>query len=101
MPTTAARCCAATRPPLSLLPRHRRGKLPSDVDSCTAAARRQPQLLIEWYNTNPGQLAEFKFHVDFATPANSTYTGPIVISGDRLRSPRALRAGARHDDAAG
>ena len=40
----------------------------------------QPQLFLEWYNGNPGQLAEYKFHVDFATPANSTYTGPFFIS---------------------
>ena len=56
------------------------GKLPSDVDSANnLPPAGSPNYFIEWYNGNPGQLAEFKFHVDFATPANSTYTGPFFI----------------------
>jgi S-layer homology domain len=57
------------------------GKLPSDVDSANnLPPAGSPNYFIEWYNGNPGQLAEFKFHVDFVTPANSTYTGPFSIS---------------------
>ncbi|HST06502.1 MAG TPA: S-layer homology domain-containing protein [Chloroflexia bacterium] len=57
------------------------GKLPSDVDSANnLPPAGSPNYFIEWYDGNPGQLAEFKFHVDFATPANSTYTGPFIIS---------------------
>jgi hypothetical protein len=57
------------------------GKLPSDVDSAgSPPPAGSPNYIMEWFNGNPGQLAEFKFHVDFATPALSTYTGPLLIS---------------------
>ena len=57
------------------------GKLPSDLDSAGALPPAgSPNYFIEWYNPNPGQLAEFKFHADFTTPALSTYTGPLLIS---------------------
>ncbi len=57
------------------------GLLPSDVDSANnPPPAGSPNYLIEWFNGSPGQLAEFKFHVDFGTPANSTFTGPFLIS---------------------
>jgi len=56
------------------------GKLPSDVDSAGAPPPAgSPNYFLEWFNGSPGQLAEYKFHVDFATPALSTYTGPLII----------------------
>ncbi len=55
------------------------GKLPSDMDGFTPPPAGSPNFFMEWYNPNPGQLAEYKFHVDWTTPGNSTYTGPIVI----------------------
>jgi hypothetical protein len=57
------------------------GKLPSDVDSAdNLPPAGSPNYFIEWYDGNPGQLAEFKFHVDWNNMANSTYTGPFIIS---------------------
>ena len=32
-------------------------------------------------DTVAGVLEQWKFHVDYATPANSTFTGPTVVSG--------------------
>jgi hypothetical protein len=55
------------------------GKLPSDMDGFTLPPAGSPNYFMEWYNPNPGQLAEYKFHVDWTNTANSTYTGPIVI----------------------
>ena len=53
------------------------GLLPSDLDGLTAPPAGSPNYQI-YYGTNSLQL--FKFHVDFATPANSTYTGPTSIA---------------------
>jgi len=52
------------------------GLLPSDLDGTTAPPTGSPNFLT-FFGTN--NLNLFKFHVDFATPANSTFTGPTVI----------------------
>jgi hypothetical protein len=57
------------------------GMLPSDLDSANnLPPAGSPNYFIEFNQGSPGQLAEFKFHVDFVTPANSTFTGPFIIS---------------------
>lgn len=52
------------------------GLLPSDVDGTTAPPPRSPNYMLN-YGSNSLNL--FKFHVDFANPSNSTFTGPVVI----------------------
>jgi hypothetical protein len=57
------------------------GLTPTDLDSAgQLPPAGSPNYFLEWFNGSPGQLAEFKFHVDFTTPANSTFTGPLIIS---------------------
>jgi hypothetical protein len=53
------------------------GLLPSDLDGTTPPAAGSPNYMV-YFGTN--NLNLFKFHVDFATPSNSTFTGPSVIS---------------------
>src|SRR5205807_2664786 len=52
------------------------GLLPSDLDGTTAAPAGSPNYML-FYGTN--NLNLYKFHVDFTTPTNSTFTGPTVI----------------------
>jgi hypothetical protein len=52
------------------------GVLPSDLDGATAPPAGSPNFFVN-FGTN--SLNEWKFHVDFATPANSTLTGPFNI----------------------
>ncbi len=52
------------------------GLLPADLDGTTAPPSGSPNFLV-FFGTN--NLNLFKFHVDFATPSNSTFTGPTVI----------------------
>jgi hypothetical protein len=52
------------------------GLLPGDLDGTTAPPAGSPNFLA-FFGTN--NLNLFKFHVDFTTPANSTFTGPTVI----------------------
>jgi Abnormal spindle-like microcephaly-assoc'd, ASPM-SPD-2-Hydin len=53
------------------------GLLPADLDGTTAPPAGSPNYQV-FFGTNSLQL--FKFHVDFTTPANSTYTGPTNIA---------------------
>ncbi len=53
------------------------GLLPSDLDSTTAPPAGSPNYML-YFGTN--NLNLFKFHVDFTTPSNSTFTGPTVIN---------------------
>ena len=53
------------------------GLLPSDLDGTTAPPAGSPNYLL-YYGTN--NLNLYKFHVDFTTPSNSTFTGPTVIN---------------------
>jgi len=50
--------------------------LPSDLDGATAPPAGAQNILLN-FGTN--SLNAFKFHVDFATPANASLTGPTVI----------------------
>jgi uncharacterized repeat protein (TIGR01451 family) len=50
--------------------------LPSDLDGPTAPPTGSPNFMM---NFGVNSLNLFKFHVDFATPANSTFTGPTSI----------------------
>ncbi len=52
------------------------GLLPSDIDGITAPPAGSPNYMLT-FGTNSLQL--FKFHVDFNTPSNSTFTGPRAI----------------------
>jgi len=52
------------------------GLLPSDLDGTTAPPAGSPNYML-FYGSN--NLNLYKFHVDFTTPTNSTFTGPTVI----------------------
>ena len=52
------------------------GVLPSDLDGTTAPPAGSPNFFMN-FGTNSLNL--WKFHVDFATPASSTFTGPTNI----------------------
>jgi hypothetical protein len=53
------------------------GLLPSDLDGTTAPPAGSPNYML-YFGTN--NLNIYKFHVDFTTPSNSTFTGPTVIN---------------------
>jgi hypothetical protein len=52
------------------------GVLPSDLDGATLPPTGSPNFMI---NFGSNSLNEWRFHVDFATPANTTLTGPLNI----------------------
>jgi hypothetical protein len=52
------------------------GLLPSDLDGTTPPPAGSPNYML-FFGTNNVNL--FKFHADFATPTNSTFTGPATI----------------------
>ncbi|PYU88411.1 MAG: hypothetical protein DMG26_08460 [Acidobacteria bacterium] len=51
--------------------------LPSDLDGSTPPPSGEPNFFLDLSSTSA--LGLFKFHVDFATPSNSTFTGPTSI----------------------
>jgi hypothetical protein len=53
------------------------GLLPADVDGTTPPPAGSPNYML-YFGSNSLNL--YKFHVDFGTPANSTFVGPTVIS---------------------
>jgi hypothetical protein len=53
--------------------------MPSDLDGSTLPPAGSPAHFVEIGNTN-NTLNEYDFHVDFATPTNSTFTGPHTIT---------------------
>jgi uncharacterized repeat protein (TIGR03803 family) len=53
------------------------GLLPADVDGTTPPPAGSPNYMV-YFGANDLNL--FRFHVDFNNPANSTFTGPTVIS---------------------
>jgi Abnormal spindle-like microcephaly-assoc'd, ASPM-SPD-2-Hydin len=53
--------------------------LPSDLDGPTAPAAGTPNFVMELDPSGSANLDLFKFHVDFTTPGNSTFTGPTLI----------------------
>jgi len=52
--------------------------LPADLDGTTAPPTGSPNFFLELGTSTTLDL--FKFHVDFATPSNTTLTGPMAIS---------------------
>ncbi|MFJ2577941.1 hypothetical protein [Kitasatospora aureofaciens] len=55
------------------------GLLASDLDGATAPPAGEPATLVGLGLTNTS-LAYWKFHVDWTTPANSTFTGPTSLT---------------------
>ena len=51
--------------------------LPADLDGTTPPTTGEPNFYLQM--VAPGTLNLFKFHVDFTTPSNSTFTGPTAI----------------------
>jgi hypothetical protein len=51
--------------------------LPSDMDGTIQPTAGEPAFFLD-FSTNSLRL--FKFHVDFTTPANSTFTGPTTLA---------------------
>ena len=54
------------------------GVLPSDLDGPTPPPAGSPNYFMT-YDVNPARLLQWQFHVDWTTPANSTFTGPLEI----------------------
>ncbi len=52
--------------------------LPSDRDGATAPPVGEPNFFIDLFSSSALHL--FRFHVDFTTPSNSRFTGPIAIA---------------------
>src|SRR6266852_6564386 len=52
--------------------------LPADLDGTTPPPTGEPNFYLQM--VAPSNLNLFKFHVDFTTPSNSTFTGPTAIS---------------------
>ena len=55
------------------------GELPSDLDGATQPAAGTPNFVMELDPSGSANLDMFQFHVDFAHPGNSTFTGPTKI----------------------
>ncbi|GAC1605362.1 MAG: hypothetical protein NVS4B10_18840 [Myxococcales bacterium] len=55
------------------------GLLPADIDGPRQPAAGEPEFVLG-LGTTPTTLALWKFHVDFTTPANSTFTGPTTLN---------------------
>ncbi len=53
--------------------------LPSDLDGSTAPPAGSPDYFVSYDLTTNSQLQLWQFHVDFITPSNSTFTGPVNI----------------------
>ena len=69
--TSAAQIC--------FTPSNASSLLPSDLDGATAPPNGAPNHYLQLGNTS-NLLQEFDFHVDFANPRKSTFTGPNNIS---------------------
>ncbi|MCO5300845.1 MAG: fibronectin type III domain-containing protein [Candidatus Nanopelagicales bacterium] len=54
--------------------------LPSDADGSTPPPLGSPNYILGEHWSDNTKLTMYKFHVDWATPANSTFTGPISLS---------------------
>jgi hypothetical protein len=54
------------------------GVLPSDLDGATPPPAGSPNYFMT-FDVNPARLLQWQFHVDWSTPANSTFTGPLEI----------------------
>src|SRR5439155_25012267 len=54
--------------------------LAADLDGATAPPAGSPEFFMD-IDPSSGALNLWKFHADFTTPSNSTFTGPTSISG--------------------
>jgi hypothetical protein len=55
--------------------------LPSDIDGSTLPNSGEPAFFVEQASSfSASFLNIFQFHVDFTTPSNSTFTGPVKIT---------------------
>src|SRR5260221_7014666 len=55
------------------------GILPADIDGTRTPAAGEPEFVLG-LGTGTNDLAFWKFHVDWTTPANSSFAGPTVIT---------------------
>ena len=55
------------------------GILPADIDGATTPAAGEPEYVVG-LGANSSTLAYWKFHVDWTTPANSSFSGPTIIN---------------------
>jgi hypothetical protein len=62
------------------------GLLPADVDGTAAPPAGAPNLQLALGTSNT-QLVFWKFHVDFTTPANTTFTGPTTLTVAAYTTP--------------
>ena len=62
------------------------GLLPSDLDGTTPPPAGSPNYVMA-LGTEPNTLALWAFHVDWTTPANSTFTGPTTIATQSFTLP--------------
>ena len=53
--------------------------LPSDADGATPPPSGEPDFLVSLSGNGSAALWLFRFHADFSTPSNSTFTGPSKI----------------------
>jgi len=70
--------------------------LPSDLDGPIPPASGTPNFFMELDPDGSANLSMFAFHVDFNTPANSTFTGPTLIPVPAF-TPLCVNGGG-HDD---
>lgn len=68
--TTAKAICFSNKSEFSFLP--------SDLNGTTAPPTGEPNFFVDLFSTRALHL--FRFHVDFTTPSNSKFTGPVTIS---------------------
>jgi hypothetical protein len=55
------------------------GLLPADLDGSIPPPAGAPEQVLGLGTTN-STLASWKFHVDWSTPSNSTFTGPVAVN---------------------
>jgi hypothetical protein len=53
--------------------------LPADLDGQTPPPMGSPGYFVDFDSSTLNTLRLWRFHVDFTTPANSTFTGPVTI----------------------
>jgi hypothetical protein len=66
------------------------GMLPSDVDSSVPPPAGAPNHLValgDTFGFGTPQLSTWNFHVDWATPTRSTFTGPVNLKTDPFTEP--------------
>mgnify|MGYP003694621033 CR=1 FL=1 len=75
------------------------GLLPADLDGARLPPAGAPNPIVA-LGTTSTSLATWKFHVDWITPANTTFTGPTTLTVPVLHAKRATAAPASRRAAA-